>query len=56
MDLKEGSGVRARSVESRYGPMASGCCVHEDAVSHGVILCSIHASFGEHIVLLARIY
>jgi len=31
MDLKEGVGMWERSVGSRYGPMASGCCVHENA-------------------------
>lgn len=56
MDLKEGGGVWGGSVGSTYGPMASGCCVHENAVFHGVILGSIHASFGEQIVLLAKIY
>ena len=56
MDLKEGGGVWGRSVGTRCGLMASGCCVHGYAVFHVVILRSIHASFGEHIVLLAKIY
>jgi len=61
MDLKEGGGVRGWSegmfswikiwTNGEWLLRARNCTVF-----HGVILCSIHASFGEHIVLLAKIY
>jgi len=31
-------------------------CARKCTVFHVVVLCSIHASFGEHNVLLAKIY
>ena len=35
--------------------MANGCSVHENAL-FSTESCSIHTSFGEHIILLAKIY
>ena len=47
MDLKEGGGLWARAVGSRYGPMASGCCVHENAQ---FLTESSHVRFMLHLV------
>jgi hypothetical protein len=56
MYLEEGGGVWERSVGSRYGPMASGCCVQKNAQFSTSHLMLIDASSGEDIVLLTKIY